>query len=132
MNQIDAQITKIETHEALTIVTFATQEHQLKMMSLELREDVQETSQVTLRTKATNIAIAKELQGMLSYSNQLKVSIESIDMGRLLCSVKLLFEDAVLESIITADSAKRMQLKVGENVTALIKSSDLAIAELLS
>jgi molybdopterin-binding protein len=93
---------------------------------------VQETSQVTLRTKATNIAIAKELQGMLSYSNQLKVSIQAIEMGSLLCSVKLLFEDTVLESIITADSAKRMQLKVGENVTALIKSSDLAIAELLS
>ncbi|MCJ7766073.1 MAG: TOBE domain-containing protein, partial [Thiovulaceae bacterium] len=59
-------------------------------------------------------------------------TIERIDMGELLCSIKFYFSGHLLESIITGDSALRMQLAVGDTVVALIKSSELSILEVLA
>jgi len=129
MNKIQVKIEKIETDTILTIVTFVSKNHTLKMMSLELDENIREANEIILTTKATNIALAKDLSGILSHTNQLNVAIQNIEMGELLCAVELSFENSILESIITSDSAKRMHLQIGDRVTALIKSSDLSILE---
>jgi molybdopterin-binding protein len=132
MNKIRSKIEDIKTNAQLSIVTFRSKEHTLKMMSLELDKKTTEAKELILTTKASSIAIAKDFSGVLSYSNQLDVVIVSMEMGELLCSLELAFEDTTLESVITADSAKRMDLKVNERVKALIKSSDISIAEVLA
>ena len=132
MNKISATVVSIQNVQNLTQVTFATATGELKMMGLELPQNIEQNTAVMLTCKATNIAIAKASDSMLSFSNQLPVTIQTIEMGELLCSLLLSYDTTVLESIITADSAKRMQLKVGDTVTALIKSSDLSITEVLS
>ena len=129
MNNIVATVAAIQTVQNLTQVTFATATGELKMMGLELPQNIEQNTPVSLTCKATNVAIAKASNAMLSFSNQLPVTIQTIEMGELLCSLEIAYDETLLESIITADSAKRMQLKVGETVTALIKSSDLSIAE---
>ncbi len=131
MNKISATVVTIQNVQNLTQVTFATAAGELKMMGLELPQNIKQNTQVILTCKATNIAIAKRSDTMLSFSNQLCVTIKAIEMGELLCSLLLAYNETLLESIITADSARRMQLQVGESVTALIKSSDLSIAEVL-
>ena len=131
MNKISATVVTIQNVQNLTQVTFATAAGELKMMGLELPQNIKQNTQVILTCKATNIAIAKRSATMLSFSNQLRVTIKAIEMGELLCSLLLAYDETLLESIITADSARRMQLQVGESVTALIKSSDLSIAEVL-
>jgi molybdopterin-binding protein len=132
MNKIRVKIEKIQNNQQLTIVTFSSKVHKLKMMSLELDSDITEAKELFLTTKASNIAIAKDFSGMISCANQLDVTIDSIEMGELLCSLELAFEDTLLQSIITADSAKRMGLKEKDRVTALIKSSDISILEVLA
>ena len=132
MNKISAAVVNIQNVQNLTQVTFATATGELKMMGLELPQNIEQNTAVMLTCKATNIAIAQKSDTMLSFSNQLPVTIQTIEMGELLCSLLLSYDTTVLESIITADSAKRMQLKVGDTVTALIKSSDLSITEVLS
>ena len=131
MNKIQVKVEKIESNEQLTLLSLRSKSHKLSMMSLELSPDIAEGKELIVATKAANIAIAKDYKGLLSYSNQLCVEILSMEMGKLLCSLSLRFENTLLESIITTNSAKRMQLKVGEEVTALIKANDLAIEELL-
>jgi molybdopterin-binding protein len=132
MNKIRVKIEKIQSNQQLTIVTFSSKVHKLKMMSLELDSDITEAKELFLTTKASNISIAKDFSGMISCANQLDVTIDSIEMGELLCSLELAFEDTLLQSIITADSAKRMELKTKDRVTALIKSSDISILEVLA
>jgi len=131
MNRIQVKVEKIESNEQLTLLSLRSKNHKLSMMSLELNPDITEGKELIVATKAANIAIAKDYKGLLSYSNQLCVEILSMEMGKLLCSLSLRFENTLLESIITTNSAKRMQLKVGEEVTALIKANDLAMEELL-
>ncbi len=129
MNHIIATVTAIESMEELTIVTFEAEGQTMRMMGLGLTLPIVVGSPVTLAAKASNIALAKELKGMLSTSNQLDSLIESVKMGKMLCSVKVRFGEALLESITTRASALRMDLKVGDVVTTLIKASELSIVK---
>ena len=131
MNTLIATVTKIDTIDNLNIVNFDFSDQTLSMMSLDLSDDIKIGTKVKLITKPSYIAIAKEFSGILSYSNQLKAKIKELENGKLLSSVKLQIEEFVLESIITFESSKKMNLKVGDEVTALIKASELSILKVL-
>ena len=132
MNQVTATITSIERVESITIVTFEAASQPMKMMALELNDALSIGREVILSAKATNIALAKEKIENISISNQLEATISAVEMGTLLCSVCFSFGGVSWESVITRDSAQRMGLKPGDSVIALIKSSDLSMAEVLS
>ena len=131
MNTLIATVTKIDTIDNLNIVKFDFSGQTLSMMSLDLSDDIQRGTKVKLITKPSYIAIAKEFSGMLSYSNQLKSKIIELENGKLLSSVKLQIEEFFLESIITFESSQKMNLKVGDEVTAFIKASELSILKVL-
>ena len=132
MSQLVATIKKINSVDNLNIVEFDFNGLTLKMMSLDLNDDVKIGKKVELSVKPTNISIAKNLIGEISLSNQIVATIQSLENGQLLTSVILKINDTLLESIITADSSKRMNLQVGEVVTILIKASNLSIGEVLN
>ena len=132
MSQLVATIKKINSVDNLNIVEFDFNGLTLKMMSLDLNDDVKIGKKVELSVKPTNISIAKNLIGEISLSNQIVATIQSLENGQLLTSVILKINDTLLESIITVDSSKRMNLQIGGNVTILIKASDLSISEVLN
>jgi molybdopterin-binding protein len=138
MSQLIATIENIESVESLNIVTFKCNGETLKMMSLDLHESVQIEKKVILACKPTSVALAKptvgrqEFSEMLSYANQIKVKISSMDVGVLLSSIKLQFGDFVLESIITSASVERMELNENDELLALIKANELSIQEVLN
>lgn len=131
MSSFIATISKIQRCDNLHIVNFNYNEQTLSMMSLDLNENIKEGSKVKLLTKPTLVAIAKDIRGELSYSNQLPCTISSIENGELLTGIKLDYQNTIIESIITQASSKRMNLKVGDSVVALIKASELSIGEVL-
>ena len=132
MSQLVATIKKITSVDNLNIVEFDFNGLTLKMMSLDLNADVQVGKKVKLSVKPTNISIAKNLIGEISLSNQIVATIENLENGQLLSSVSLKVHNTLLESIITVDSSKRMNLQIGEVVTILIKASNLSIGEVLN
>ncbi len=130
MNELYAKVSKIQSVENLNIVNFDFNGINLAMMSLGL-SNINLGSKVILSVNASSIAIAKDLQGLLSYSNQLNCTIVAIDMGELLCSLELQISNCTINSLITASSAKRLDLKINDKITALIKASELSIKEVL-
>ena len=132
MSQFVTTIKKINSIDNLNIVEFDFHGLTLKMMSLDLNADVQVSKKVKLSVKPTNISIAKNLIGEISLSNQIVATIENLENGQLLSSISLKVHNTILESIITVDSSKRMNLQIGESVTILIKASNLSIAEVLN
>jgi len=129
MNKIEAKVVEIQSMDNLTIVSFEANKQQMQMMALGLNMKVEIGSRVILGAKATNIALAKSISSMISISNQLACVVESLKKGELLCSVKLRFHHTIIESIITMNSMKKMDIQVGETIIALIKSSELSILE---
>lgn len=132
MSKFIATIKKIQSIDHLNIVEFDFCGLTLKMMSLDLNDDVEIGKKVKLSVKPSNISIAKNLSGEISLSNKIVATIQSLENGQLLTSVILKINDTLLESIITVDSSKRMNLQIGEVVTILIKASNLSIEEVIN
>ena len=132
MNRFRSTITQIESEGSLHIVTFDFEGTRLRMMSLELDAEVKVGAEVVLTIKSTYIALAKSFEGLVSYTNLIPATIARITHGKLLSSVGLRAHGVELESIITAGSARRMELQEGEPVTMLVKASELSIAEVLA
>jgi len=131
VSNLIATVSSIQSCDSLHIVKFDLNGHTLSMMSLDLSEKITLGTKVILAIKPSHIAIAKEFSGEVSYSNQLETTIVSCENGQLLSSVKLLFVDTTLESIITVNSSKKMNLKKGDKVTAFIKASEVSISEVI-
>lgn len=129
MSQMVATVKSIENLEQLNIVEFEFNAHVLKMMSLDLNSNIRIGKKVLLSVKPTNIALAKDLAGEISFSNQMEATIQTLTHGKLLSSVGLTINNIVFESIITLSSAKRMNLRINDKVIMLIKASDLFILD---
>jgi len=131
MSNIIVIVSDIKSCDSLHIVKFDFHGTTLSMMSLDLNEDIKVGVKVRLVVKPTHVVLAKDFVGEVSYSNQLESTITSCEEGELLASIQLKVFDTHLESIITAKSSKRMNLKVGDRVTAFIKASELSIVEVV-
>jgi molybdopterin-binding protein len=66
---------------------------------------------------------------MLSARNQLKGKIVSIKLGEVMAEVVVKAGEFEIVSVITRGSVEAMKLKVGDEVTAIIKSTEVMIAK---
>ena len=131
MNRLNAVVTHIEGEQNLHIISFDYEGESLKMMGLDLPKGLHVNAHVTLGIKPSHVAIAKNLRGELSYSNQLPATIESIENGKLLSNILLHVKGNEIQSFITLGSSTRMNLQMGDEVTLLIKASELFVLEVL-
>ncbi|HSY10825.1 MAG TPA: TOBE domain-containing protein [Verrucomicrobiae bacterium] len=63
----------------------------------------------------------------LSARNQLLATIESVTLGDIMAHVVMRIGDQQVESVITRASAEAMNLKQGDSVRAVIKSTEVMI-----
>ncbi|MFY9075709.1 molybdenum-binding protein [Malaciobacter mytili] len=80
--------------------------------------------------KSNNVMIAtNELLG-LSARNKLKAKIKNLTFSDVSCEVQLdISDDEILTSIITKQAALQLDLKVNQEVFAVIKSSDIMLGK---
>ena len=63
----------------------------------------------------------------ISARNKLRGTDEEIKLGVVTASVSVRVGDNVVESVITRQSAEDLELKIGDTVTALIKSTEVML-----
>jgi molybdopterin-binding protein len=66
---------------------------------------------------------------MLSARNQFPGTIKSIKVDNLMAEIVVTHGDIDIVSVITRTSADELSLKVGDKVTAVIKSTEVLIAK---
>lgn len=64
---------------------------------------------------------------MLSARNQFKGTVKEVKLGNVMAEVVVAAVGVEVVSLITVESAKRLALKPGDAVTAVIKSTDVMI-----
>jgi molybdopterin-binding protein len=64
---------------------------------------------------------------MLSARNQFKGTVKSVKLGGIMAEIIVTVGDLELVSAITRTSAEQMGLKPGDQVTAIIKSTEVLI-----
>ena len=66
---------------------------------------------------------------MLSARNQLKGTVKSVKLGTVMAEVVVKVGDSEVVSVITKGSVEALQLKAGDAVIAIIKSTEVMIAK---
>ncbi len=127
MNKLSVKVEKIDKNDKLHIVTCKLGCQRIKVVSLELRDTIKIGSTVELSVKSTNISLAKNFIGELSIVNQLTAKVTAIDKGDLLSSVQVELERFSLECLLTVEATLSMGLSVGDDVTVLIKGSEVFV-----
>lgn len=133
MNQITAVIANIEQKGSLALIEFDFLQEKLTMVTLDINKTLSAGQKVILEINPSQVAVAKNYNGDLSYSNQINAKIESIELGAILCTLILELQDgSKIESIITAKSAINMSLSKGDTLKAILKASQISLGEVLN
>lgn len=66
----------------------------------------------------------------ISARNGLKGKIENVELGAVMASIKIkVDEPGMITAIITKESAEDLDLKEGDDVKAIIKSTEIMVAK---
>lgn len=79
--------------------------------------------------KGTDIMLAKSLSGMLSARNSAKGVVREIVRGDVLSKIFVESQGDRLHAIITNTSLKEMGIKEGNEITAIVKSTELILSK---
>ncbi|MDE2430393.1 MAG: TOBE domain-containing protein, partial [Burkholderiales bacterium] len=88
---------------------------------------------VDLLFKETEVALAKNLSGMISLRNRMPGTIRHIEWGQVLTRVHLELRQNealpvwTITSVITTRSAKKLQLAEGDQIEGLVKSNEMSL-----
>ena len=78
--------------------------------------------------KETEVIIGKNSKD-ISLQNRIPVKVVKIKKGQLLSQVDLQFGKLNVSSIITSNAVKQLQLAVGTDVIAMIKTNEIMLSE---
>jgi molybdopterin-binding protein len=65
----------------------------------------------------------------ISARNQIRGRVKSVSEGAVMTEVEVAIEPATIAAAITAASAKRLGLKAGDEVVAIIKATEVMIGK---
>ena len=86
-----------------------------------------EVDKLLFRTRGSTKKEREQVVRRVSGRNQLVGRIDSVRMSGLMAEVKISIGGQQITSIITATSAREMQLKAGQTAAALIKATEVMI-----
>ena len=86
-----------------------------------------EVDRLLYRTRAKTVPERDSLIRRVSGRNQLVGRIDGVRISGLMAEVKISIGDQQITSIITASSAREMNLKPGQTAAALIKATEVMI-----
>ena len=79
--------------------------------------------------KGTDIMLAKSFSGMLSARNRAMGIVRQIIQGDVLSKVFVESQGDMLHAFITNTSLKEMNIREGDEVTAIVKSTELILSK---
>ena len=131
MNNLTGTINAIDTDGNLSLIDILISSD-LTMSALIVETPqrcpwLQEGQQVQVLFKETEVSIARNLSGQISLRNRFAATISALRLGGMLAEVTLDTAGQQVVSIITSRSARRMELKSGDQVEWLVKANEVSL-----
>lgn len=130
MNKLHGKISKVESHEDLSIVkinvggiSFTT----IVIETAKTSDYLKEGTPVDVLFKETEVVISTENNISISLQNRVDCIIERIDTGKLISQLSLSSDIGNITSIITTNAVSQLQLKKKDKVTAMIKTNEIML-----
>ena len=130
MNKLIGKIIDVQSSDNMSIVQVDVQGDVFSSIVLEGKKgplSYKKNDKVTLLFKETEVGIAKNLTGMISFRNRFKSIVEKIEKGPLLAKVTLNYRNNPIESVISTQSASQLKLSENEEVEWLVKTNEVTI-----
>ena len=86
-----------------------------------------EGDSITVLIKGTDVMLAKSFSGMISARNRVSGIVKQIIRGDVVSKVFVESQEEMLHAVITNTSLKEMDIKEGNEVTAIVKSTELIL-----
>ena len=132
MNKIKGKIASVKSSENISIVEIEANGYKFSALIIGTNANtsyLDNGNDVFVLFKETEVSIAKNRTGLISLNNCLDVILKKISKGDVLTRLELDFAGFIIVSIITTRSAERLNLCVGDNLEALIKSNEITLME---
>ena len=130
MNRITGKISQIQHSGAILLVDIDVDGHGFSAMLIESAtqpEWMKTGNTIDIVFKETEVALAKNLSGIISMRNRMKCRVQHIERGELLSKINLQFQKYQITSAITTRSVSALDLKVGDEVEALVKANEVSL-----
>lgn len=130
MNRITGKISQIQHSGAILLVDIDVDGHGFSAMLIESAtqpEWMKTGNTIDIVFKETEVALAKNLSGIISMRNRMKCTVQHIEQGELLSKINLQFQKYQITSAITTRSVSALDLKVGDEVEALVKANEISL-----
>ena len=86
-----------------------------------------EGDSITVLIKGTDVMLAKSFSGMISARNKVNGIVKRIIRGDVVSKVFVESQEEMLHAIITNTSLEEMNIKEGNEITAIVKSTELIL-----
>lgn len=130
MNKLPGIITNIQQSGAILLVDIKVADRLFSALLIESAnqpEWVKIGETIDIVFKETEVSLAKNLSGQISLRNRMQCVVVKIDRGELLSRVFLKFQEYTLSSAITTRSVDSLNLNIGDEVEALVKSNEVSL-----
>ena len=130
MNKIQVTITQIQKSGAIMLVDVEVDGQGFSALLIESTihpQWLQTGNTVQMVFKETEVSLAKNLSGKISIRNRMKCKVLNIDRGGLLSKITLQFHHYTITSAITTRAVDSLQMCIGDEVEALVKSNEITL-----
>lgn len=132
MNTLRAEITSVKVHGNLSLVELQLEGTTLKSIVIETPATasyLKKGNTINVLFKETEVIIGKGKGQPISLRNILDCTITNIEKGVLLSKLSLKFKEHSIASIITTNAVEHLDLKKGEQITAMIKTNEIMLSD---
>jgi molybdate transport system regulatory protein len=132
MNVLNGKISSLQTSDRLTIVTLDVSGILLKSIIIENPDTVSYLKQdnpIQVMFKETEVVIGKGAEIAVSMENRIPGKITEMTNGELLCNLILETNAGKIKATLTSESVSKLKLYLDENVTALVKTTEIMLSE---
>jgi molybdopterin-binding protein len=130
MNKLIGTITNIQSSSEMSIVEVDVSGDVFSATVLETPVSaayLKVGNKVEIIFKETEVAIGKDLSGLISIRNRFKSRIQNIAEHSILSTIVLDYKVGPITSIISTKSAHRLNLKIGDEVEWLVKTNEVSL-----
>lgn len=131
MNRYKAKVKSIKSEGSLSLIQLDINGIPITSIILddsENQKNLEGKSELDVIFKETEVVIATSSVEGISMRNQIPGTVLKVELSSLLARLTLQTDIGELVSIITAGSVKRLGIKEGLKVTALIKTNEVYIS----
>jgi molybdopterin-binding protein len=132
MNKLRGRITRIESNDHISLVDVDVSGDSFTATLLETPEDapyLKVGNAVDVLFKETEVSLAKGLSGLISLRNRINTTVKQVRSGVILSEVVLDYRGQAISSIITTRSIRRLDIKPGDGVEAMVKANEVTLME---